>query len=180
MQSILVDAAELLGLAPGDRVVVGRFAGEPVEVRSWRSSSPSTASTSCGATPAQLGVTAAVEALLVAVPAVVLGPWLGTRVVELVERWGPLAQTGLELEPAISTAARLAAVAVIGIVTWPAVRSARGCARAQAARARPEGALPLQRTGIDVVVATHDLSIIDDADRRIELQDGQVVSRAGN
>src|SRR5690606_9667339 len=40
-----------------------------------------------GATPAQLGTMAAVEALLVAVPAVLLGPWLGTRVVELVERW---------------------------------------------------------------------------------------------
>lgn len=33
--------------------------------------------------------------------------------------------------------------------------------------------------GVAAVVATHDLSIIDDADRRIELQDGQVVSRAG-
>lgn len=33
--------------------------------------------------------------------------------------------------------------------------------------------------GVAAVVATHDLSIIDDADRRIELQDGRVVSRAG-
>ena len=33
--------------------------------------------------------------------------------------------------------------------------------------------------GVAAVVATHDLSIIADADRRIELQDGQVVSRAG-
>ena len=33
--------------------------------------------------------------------------------------------------------------------------------------------------GVAAVVATHDVSIIDDADRRIELQDGQVVSRAG-
>jgi putative ABC transport system ATP-binding protein len=32
--------------------------------------------------------------------------------------------------------------------------------------------------GVAAVVATHDVSIIDDADRRIELQDGQVVSRA--
>jgi putative ABC transport system ATP-binding protein len=33
--------------------------------------------------------------------------------------------------------------------------------------------------GVAAVVATHDVSIIDDADRRIELQDGRVVSRAG-
>ena len=33
--------------------------------------------------------------------------------------------------------------------------------------------------GVAAVVATHDISIIDDADRRIELQDGRVVSRAG-
>ena len=33
--------------------------------------------------------------------------------------------------------------------------------------------------GVAAVVATHDLSIIEDADRRVELQDGRIVSRAG-
>jgi putative ABC transport system ATP-binding protein len=33
--------------------------------------------------------------------------------------------------------------------------------------------------GVAAVVATHDVSIIDDADRRVELQDGRIVSRAG-
>jgi putative ABC transport system ATP-binding protein len=33
--------------------------------------------------------------------------------------------------------------------------------------------------GVAAVVATHDVSIIDDADRRIELQDGRIVDRAG-
>lgn len=33
--------------------------------------------------------------------------------------------------------------------------------------------------GVAALVATHDLSIIDDADRRIELQDGHIVDRAG-
>lgn len=110
-----------------------------------------------GATPAQLGTMAAVEAVLVALPAVVLGPWAGARVVELVERWGPVAQTDLDLQPAVGPAAWIAAAAVgivvIGIVTWPAVRSARGFARSQAARARPDAALPMQRTGLDIVVA---------------------------
>src|SRR5690606_36369598 len=110
-----------------------------------------------GATPAQLGTMAAVEAVLVAAPAVVVGPFAGARVVELVERWGPVAQTDLDLQPVVSTVAWLSAlvigVAVVGIVTWPAVRSARGFARNQAARARPDTALPLQRTGLDIVIA---------------------------
>lgn len=110
-----------------------------------------------GATPSQLGAMAATEAVLVAAPAVLLGPWLGGRVVELVERWGPVAQTGLDLQPEVTATAWVAAAVVgalvVGIVTWPAVRSARGFARAQAARARPDRALPLQRTGLDVVVA---------------------------
>lgn len=110
-----------------------------------------------GATPAQLGTMAAVEAVLVAGPAVALGPFAGAWVVELVERWGPVAQTDLDLQPAISATA-WAAVAIVGlivvaIVTVPAVRSARGFARAQAARARPDTALPMQRTGLDIVVA---------------------------
>lgn len=110
-----------------------------------------------GATPAQLGTMAALEAVLIAAPAVVLGPWVGSRVVELVERWGPVAQTDLDLRPTVGPAAWVAAIAVgvvvVGIVTWPAVRSARGFARSQAARARPDSALPMQRTGLDVVVA---------------------------
>lgn len=33
--------------------------------------------------------------------------------------------------------------------------------------------------GVAVVVATHDVSIIDDANRRVELQDGRVIDRVG-
>lgn len=110
-----------------------------------------------GASPAQLGTMAAVEGVLVAAPAVVLGPWLGGRVVELVERWGPVAQTGLDLQPTTSTSAWVATVVVglvvVVIVTLPAVRSARGFASVRVARARPDRALPLQRAGLDVVVA---------------------------
>lgn len=110
-----------------------------------------------GATPAQLGTMAAVEAVLIAAPAVVIGPWAGSRVVEVVERWGPVAQTDLDLQPALSPVAWLSAIVVgvivIGIVTWPAVRSARGFASSQAARTRPDAALPLQRTGFDIVIA---------------------------
>ncbi len=109
-----------------------------------------------GASPEQLGAMAAAEAVLIAMPAVALGPWLGARVVELSERWGPVAVTGLDLQPAISRSAVIGSVAVgvlvVAVVTWPAVRSARGFARAQAERARPEGPLFLQRTGLDIAV----------------------------
>jgi len=110
-----------------------------------------------GATAEQLGVMAAVEALLIAVPAVVLGPWLGARVVEAVERWGPVASAGLDLRPTASVAAWVASiivgVLVVAIVAWPAVRSARGFADAEAARSRPDGPLGLQRAGLDIGVA---------------------------
>ncbi len=107
-----------------------------------------------GASPEQLGAMAAAEAVLISLPAVAFGPWLATRVVELTERWGPVAVTGLDLQPTMSLAAVAGSVAVgvlvVAIVTWPAVRSARGFARAQAERARPEGPLFLQRTGLDI------------------------------
>ena len=110
-----------------------------------------------GATAEQLGAMAAVESLVIAVPAVVLGPILGGRVVELIERWGPVAQTALDLRPERSATAWVGAgvvgVLVVAIVTWPAVRSARGFARSQAARARPDRSLPLQRSGLDLVIA---------------------------
>jgi hypothetical protein len=109
-----------------------------------------------GATPRQLGAMAAAEAVLIAAPAAALGPYLGGRVVELVERWGPVASTGLDLQPTLSRTAVLASAAVgvvvVAIVTWPAVRSARGFARAQAARARQEGPMLLQRSGLDVAL----------------------------
>lgn len=109
-----------------------------------------------GATPRQLGAIAAAEAVLIAAPAAVLGPYLGARVVELVERWGPVASTGLDLQPTVSRAGVLASAAVgvvvVAIVTWPAVRSARGFAKAQAARARQEGPMMLQRSGLDIAV----------------------------
>ena len=109
-----------------------------------------------GATAEQLGAMAAAEAVVIAVPAVILGPWFGAWVVASLERWGPVSVSGLDLQPAVSGSAVLASAAVglcvVAIVTWPAIRSARGFARAQAARARPEGPLLLQRTGLDVAV----------------------------
>jgi hypothetical protein len=109
-----------------------------------------------GATAEQLGMMAAAEALLIAIPAVALGPWLGLRVVEMIERWGPVASTGLDLRPTSSATAQIASaivgVFVVAIVTLPAVRSASGFASTQATRARPEGPLAIQRTGLDIGV----------------------------
>lgn len=110
-----------------------------------------------GASAEQLGTMAASEATLIALPAVLLGPKLGELVVEAVERWGPVATTGLDLRPVATSTALLASIIVgvfvIAIVTWPSVRSARGFASTQAERARPEGPGWLQRTGIDIGLA---------------------------
>jgi hypothetical protein len=84
------------------------------------------------------------------------GPWLGSEVVELLERWGPVSGTGLDLQPAPSITAWAASavigVAVVAIVTWPAVRSAQGFASSQATRSRPVGPVALRRSGVDLVV----------------------------
>lgn len=110
-----------------------------------------------GATPAQLGAMAATEAVLVALPAIALGPWLGGRVVELVQRWGPVSATGLDLQPTVSATAVIATVIVgtlvVAIVAWPAVRAARGFARELSERGRQDGQLGVQRAGLDLGVA---------------------------
>ncbi len=111
-----------------------------------------------GATAFQLGLLATLEALLVVVPAVVAAPWLSRAVVGLLGRWGPAADTGLDLQPAVSSGAWLAALAVgviaIAIVVTPAARAATAFARPQ--RVAAEGATGpgfLRRTGLDVAIA---------------------------
>lgn len=110
-----------------------------------------------GATARQMAVLAATEALFIAVPAAIFGPPLARAVVGLVERWGPVSASGLDLDATVSRGAVLASVVVaviaVGVVTWPAVRSARALAAAQVERTRPTGPNVLQRSGADIAIA---------------------------
>jgi hypothetical protein len=111
-----------------------------------------------GATARQVGVLAAAEALLVVVPAAIAGPFLAQVVVGLIEKWGPVAATGLDLDPTISTQAIVASVLVaaisVAVIIWPAVRSAQALSAAKSERIRASRPNVLQRTGADVVIAT--------------------------
>ncbi len=110
-----------------------------------------------GATARQMATLAATEALFIAVPAALIGPPLARGVVGLVERWGPVSASGLDLDATVSRAAVIAsavvAVVAVGVVTWPAVRSARALAAAQVERTRPSGPNVLQRSGADIAIA---------------------------
>lgn len=110
-----------------------------------------------GATARQMAVLAGAEALVIAVPAAIAGPVLASGVVGLVERWGPVAASGLELDASMSRTAVIAsavvAIIAVGVVTWPAIRSAQALAAAQQERTRPSGPNALQRTGADVAIA---------------------------
>lgn len=109
-----------------------------------------------GASPAQLGSMAALEAVLVAAPAVVLGPVAGVRVVKLLESWGPVALAELELRPsagrAVWAGVVVVGVLIVGIVTWPAVRSARTFRPDRAPRSTFDARHRFQRNGLDLVV----------------------------
>ena len=110
-----------------------------------------------GATAQQVGALAGAEALLVVIPAAVAGPVLAQGVVMLIEQWGPVRASGLDLDPNLSKQAVFASLAVavvsIGVIVWPAVRSARALSEAKSERTRASRPAALQRSGADIVIA---------------------------
>ncbi|MGB0113374.1 MAG: FtsX-like permease family protein [Ilumatobacteraceae bacterium] len=101
----------------------------------------------------QVGREAASEALAVAVPAALVGPFLAVIAVRLVSAWGPLATSGLELRGDVSIQALAVSLLTAGtaavIITWPAVSAAR----APTSEATRETRDPfLRRTGLDIVL----------------------------
>ncbi len=135
----------LYGLALAAMVLVASRAAETSLLRSR------------GADARQLGMMAAAEGLVIAIPAVVIGPPLARQVVNVVGRWGPVATAELDLDGAVSRSAVvgscLVGIAVAVIVTWPAVRSAQSFAIAQSSRTRPSGPNLMQRTGLDIGIS---------------------------
>ena len=109
-----------------------------------------------GAGPLQLGGLALAEALLVVLPAAVLGPWLAAAALRLFNVAGPLAGVGLSIDPVVGTDAYLAAgVAAIGcaaLLVLPAVFAARSYAAERAGRARQETRPLGQRLGLDIAL----------------------------
>ena len=108
-----------------------------------------------GGTALQITALALVEATLIAVPAVLLAPWLAAGSLRALNHVGPLADVGVHLEPHVTSTSYLLAAAA-GIVcilglALPALR-ARGVSVARARR-RPALAGLAQRAHLDLVVA---------------------------
>ncbi len=108
-----------------------------------------------GGTALQITTMALVEATLIAVPAVVLAPWLAAGSLRALNHVGPLADVGVHLEPRVSATSYLLAVAA-GIVcalglALPALRARRVSVARE--RRRPVLAGLAQRAKLDLVVA---------------------------
>ncbi|HEV3478537.1 MAG TPA: FtsX-like permease family protein, partial [Gaiellaceae bacterium] len=107
-----------------------------------------------GATTPEIAEMALVEAVLIAVPAVVLAPWLAAAALRALNYAGPLADIDLRLEPRVSASAYvLAAVAALVCIVALVVPALRA-GRAEVVRERRR--LPLarfaQRTHLDLVL----------------------------
>jgi hypothetical protein len=109
-----------------------------------------------GAGPMQVGALAFAEAVLVVLPAALLGPWLAAAALRLFNVAGPLAGVGLSIEPVVGSdayvAAGAAALGCAALLVLPAVFAARSYAAERAGRARQETRPLGQRLGIDIAL----------------------------
>lgn len=109
-----------------------------------------------GAGLVQVAVLALVEGVLIAVPAVIVAPWLAVAVLEVLNVVGPLADAGLAIQPRVTADAYLAAGAAglvcVALLVLPAALAARGFAAEQGATSRQETRTFGQRMGLDVAL----------------------------
>ena len=109
-----------------------------------------------GASTRQVAVLALAESLLLAVPGVILGPWLAAVAVRAFNVAGPLTGIGLTIEPVVSpdayVAAAAASIACALLVVVPAVSAARSFAAERADTRRPGTRTLGQRVGLDIAL----------------------------
>jgi len=109
-----------------------------------------------GAGTLQVALLALVEGLLLAIPAVLLAPWLAVAALTLLNVVGPLADVGLTIVPRVTVEGYLAAGAVgvvcVALLVLPAVLAARGFAAEQRELSRQETRTFGQRMGLDIAL----------------------------
>jgi hypothetical protein len=109
-----------------------------------------------GAGPIQLTLLSLAEALLLAIPAVLLAPWLAAAALAVLNAAGPLADVGLNIEPRVTPQAYLAAAAAgvvcVGLMVVPVLIGARRFADAERELSRQETRTFGHRMGLDVAL----------------------------
>ncbi|MGZ6256803.1 MAG: hypothetical protein ACXWMB_07285, partial [Candidatus Limnocylindria bacterium] len=109
-----------------------------------------------GAGPPQVALLALAEGLLLAIPAVLMAPWLAVGVLDLLNVVGPLADARLHIVPRVTLdgylAAGLAGIACVALLVLPAALAARGFAAEQGGLSRQETRTFGQRMGLDIAL----------------------------
>ncbi|HEX6301123.1 MAG TPA: ABC transporter permease [Acidimicrobiia bacterium] len=109
-----------------------------------------------GASPGHLMAVAGFEGILVTIPVALAAPWLAAWTLEALVSFGPLAPTGLDVAPTVTTESRLivllaAAAAVLALV-WPVWRSARSLSGSNSGQGRQRARSKTQRAGVDIAL----------------------------
>ena len=109
-----------------------------------------------GAEPLQVASLALMEGLMLAIPAVILGPWLAVAAVAVLGIAGPLADIGLSLQPRVTVDGYVFAGAIAGVcvalLVLPAFLAARSFAAEQRGLSRQETRTFGQRMGLDIAL----------------------------
>lgn len=109
-----------------------------------------------GAGSLHVALLALTEGLLIAVPSVIVAPWLAVAALNLLNVVGPLAAVGLRIEPHVTTdgylAAAVAGIACVALLVLPAGLAARRFAAEQSGLSRQETRTFGQRMGLDVAL----------------------------
>ncbi len=109
-----------------------------------------------GAGPSQVALLALAEGLLLAVPAVLVAPWLAVASLSLLNVVGPFAEASLQLVPRVSldgyVAAGVAGIGCVALLVLPAFLASRGFAAEQGGLSRQETRTFGQRMGIDIAL----------------------------
>ncbi len=108
-----------------------------------------------GASAGEIGLLALAEGALLAVPAVVAGPWLAALSLRALNHVGPLAEIGLELEPRVGLLSYVLALVAGALcaagLAAPALRSA-AVATTVREQGRPAERGIVRRAGLDLVL----------------------------
>ena len=137
-------------------VIAGATLALAVSLLSGQREAEATLLRARGASRSQLTRTGLAEAVLLVIPAAVLGPILGGLLLPVLARRGPLAHSGLRLGVAFPAIAWLASVAVaVGCAvviarTW--LNAAQSPGRERAQRGRQRALAAAARTGVDLAL----------------------------